>query len=942
MIIAFLEKSRNPFNIMNMSKFLKFFLALLVLLTAAGFVFLQAIKPRLSDYIKSAFNSSVQARIDYGDADISLFRAFPEVSLTLRDLLVMEKDPEGLDTLATVERFSVAFDALSVFSGEYNVHSLRIERPRIHVRNDSTGKSNWDIFPETGSPEAAKDTSGFGLSLRDFKIKDGFIAFYDSTNGNNVIIDGLNHEMKGRLRGSSSTLVTNNAVERLTVDFGGLSWLQKARASFNAEIAADLENRTFMLKDNRLGLNDLDIVFNGTISLLDDAVNTDLDFKADKAALKELLSLLPAVYESNYEKLDAEGSVALSGHVKGLYKERKLPAFKLALDVAGGSFGYEGVPVRAEEVGFRGNVENPGGDADKTSISVPKLNLTINGEPFIMSFGVRTPVSDPYVDVAVDGSINLADFQQIYPIKDLRVAGELRSNIVVKGNLSAFNAGLAGLGRTEAYGSVMAKGMTIASEKFAPDIAIASAQLNLSPGYLNLVDLRMKTGKSDFSANGRLENYIAYIMQKGSLRGTATVRSNFVQLDEFRNLEEEKAALMLPGNVSMKIDGTFDRVKFGEMQFEGATGAIVLQDEKLDFKGINAETLGGNVTINGFYSTKGGETDTDFSITAAEMNIARSYESLKLLEKVAPVAEYANGDVSARLNMRSRLDENLKPVPETISGKGRVETKGLLVEDFPPIRKLALLLDVDALDTLRVPEAAVDFTIEKGLVTTAPFSFTVNDIRLSASGITGFDKSLDWKIGLEIPKKYIGKAGVETITGLLEKLPLKNMNLTLPDTVVVDAALKGSVTKPEIGLDLEKTADRIVMRLKENLQKEVSDELRDRLLSGSTADSAFGDSGRVEDVLRKAVGDILLNKNQKSPEDSVDTTGPKKGLLSPLLENILSPSKKQPAEQLEDSDTTGETDTLKKNVQTGAMEDTSARKSGTDSIPKIKTILDLF
>ena len=888
--------NRNPFNITNMGKFLKFFVVFLVLLVVAALVFLQMLKPRLSDYIKTMINSSVEARVDYGDADISLFRAFPGISITLHDLQVSEKGGENSDTLGTVSRFSVTFDALSALSGELSVHSLSIDKPRVTVRIDSTGKNNWDIFPEAGpSSETPGEGGGFNVSLRNFIIRDGFIAFHDSAGGNMLLIDGLEHQMKGRLSGGSSTLVTNNAVDRLSVTLGGVPWLYRARATFEAEIAADLERRKFLLRDNRLGLNDLGIVFNGTVSLLEDAVNTDIDFKADKTALKELLSLLPAVYENKYEKLDAEGSVVLAGHVKGLYKQNQLPAFRLALDVSNGSFGYEGVPVKAENVGFRGSMENPGGDADKTVLSVPKLNLKINGTPFLMSLDVRTPVSDPYIDAAVNGSINLADFQRIYPVSDLQLSGELLSNIVVKGNLSAFNAGLSGSGGTEAYGSVMAKKVFIASEKFTPDITISTAQLNLSPGYIDLVGLRAMAGKSDFSAKGRLENYIAFIMKKGELKGRADVHSAFVQLDEFRNLEEEKVALLLPGNVLMNIKGRFDSVSFGDMQFSNARGALVLEDEKLDFRDINAETLGGKVAINGFYSTKGGKTDTDFSITAAEMNVTRSYESLKLLEKVAPVAEYAKGDVSARLDIRSSLDENLAPVPESITGKGRVETEGLLVERFPPLSKLAMLLDVDALDTLRIPEAAVDFAIENGLVTTAPFSFTVNDIRLNASGVTGFDKSLDWKIGLAIPKRYIGKKGGETISGLLSKLPLKNSDFALPDTVIVDAVLKGSITKPEIGLDYGKTVNRVASRLKKDVQQKVTDELRDRFLP--VPDSTVEDNGGVTGALKKAAGEILFKKKQDSPADSADTTVKKKGALPSLLENILAPQKKQPDNQ---------------------------------------------
>lgn len=924
-----------------MRKFLKFFLVLLVLFAGLISVFLQVLKPRLSDFTKEVLNNFLEAKVDYRGADISLFRAFPGVSITFHDLQVTTKSAESSDTLGTADRFSVAFDPLSVFSGELKVHSLRIERPKITVEMDGAGNNNWDIFSQAAARQDAQNTADFAFSLRDFKIKDGIIAFYDGANGNSVLVDGLNHEMKGRLSSGLSTLVTNNTVKSLSVAVGGVSRLQDVKASFGAEIVADLEKKKFILKDNRLVLNDLGLMFSGAVSLFENAIDTDLDFKAEKATLKEFLSLVPVVYERNYEKIDAEGVISLSGHVKGLYKDNQLPAFRLDLEVSNGNFGYKDVPVRVEEVDFKGGIENPGGSADKTVLFVPEFNLKVNGRPVIMTLGVSTPFSDPFFDMAIDGSIDLADVQRIFRIKDLGLTGDIRSDIVVKGRFSAFNAGVSGSGVAEAYGSVTAKGITIASEKFTPDVAISSAQLNLSPGYLDLVELRMKTGKSDFAANGRLENYIAYIMKKGKLTGTADVRSTFVQLDEFRNLQEEKMAVMLPDNLSMKINGTFDRVRFDDMLFEGVNGSIVLEEEKLDFNDINAETLGGKVSINGFYNTKGGKTDTDFSISATEMNIVRSYESLELLEKVAPVAEYAKGDVSAKLTMRSHLDDELKPVPESISGKGRVETKGLLVEDFPPIRKLALLLDVDALDTLRIPETAVDFAIDKGFVETAPFSFRVNDIRLHASGVTGFDKSLDWKIGLEIPRKYIGKAGSKTIAGLLEKLPSESMEISLPDTVVVDAVLKGSVTEPEIGLDLGKTSERIAARLKERMRQTIADELRGRFLPEQEGDIAVGDSGNVADILEKTAGDILFNR-KGARKDSADTPEKEEGTLPSFIENIFAPSKKMPHGQETARGTSVTADSTKKSGGNDEPGDTIGVNIGVDSVEGKKSIIELF
>ncbi len=831
-----------------MARFLKFFAVFLVLFFAAVSVTLHGLKPRLSEVIRSLINDSVEATVDYGSVDISFFRSFPSVSVAFRDLSVTEKGGADSDTLATVDRFAAAFNVLSILSGEMKVSSVHVDRPYITLLKNADGKGNWDIFPSSPQKQTKSDTASYALDLRDVRVKNGYISFTDSTNGNSVILDGLQHRLEGRLSGRASSVVTENKVDSISVTLGGISWLQKVGATFGAEIDADFVNRKFTLRENRLGLNDLDMVFNGALSLLDDAVNTDIDFSAEKAALKEVLSLLPAFYRHNYAGLDARGQVRLKGHLKGLYRREQLPAFKLGLEVSEGSFGYEGIPVRAENVVFNGSVINPGGTADQTTITLPRLELAINGKPFLMSFSLRTPVSDPYIDATAEGTLDLEDFQKLYHAGDLRLSGELVSNLAVKGSLSAFTNGRSSKAGTEAYGYLLAKNINMASDRFTPDINVLSAQMNFSPGYADIVDCRIQAGKSDFSVKGKLENYIPFVLQKDQLKGRAEVRSAYVQLDEFRNMEEEKAPLLLPANVSIRINGKFDRAGMGEMKFTGARGGLVLEDEKLDFSDIKAETLGGNVTVNGYYSTKGGITDTDFSITAADMNVTQSWQSLEILEKVAPVAEYAKGDVSADLSLHSRLDENLQPVPETISGKGRIETGGLLVEGFPPVKKLAAVLDVNALDTLRMPAAALDFAIENGLVTTSPFSLEINDITMQASGVTGFDKSLDWKIGLEIPKKYFGTKGIKTLTGLLSKLPLQGIGVSLPDTVLVDAAMTGSIDSPKIGLDMARTAERITSGITDSLRQTLTDKLQKSLFPKTEQESTDADSGGGEGI----------------------------------------------------------------------------------------------
>lgn len=130
-----------------MRKFLKFFLVLLVLFAGSISIFLHILKSGLNDFIKETLNNPLEATVDYQETDISLFKAYSGVSITFRDLLVTTKSAESRDMLTTVDRLSVTFEALSIFSEELTVHSLRGERSRITIETDSAENCNWDILP---------------------------------------------------------------------------------------------------------------------------------------------------------------------------------------------------------------------------------------------------------------------------------------------------------------------------------------------------------------------------------------------------------------------------------------------------------------------------------------------------------------------------------------------------------------------------------------------------------------------------------------------------------------------------------------------------------------------------------------------------------------------------------------------------------------------------
>ena len=63
-------------------------------------------------------------------------------------------------------------------------------------------------------------------------------------------------------------------------------------------------------------------------------------------------------------------------------------------------------------------------------------------------------------------------------------------------------------------------------------------QLNFSPQYVELAAFDSKIGKSDISANGKIENFIAYAFSDDeAITGKFNLNSNLMDLNEF--MEEE-------------------------------------------------------------------------------------------------------------------------------------------------------------------------------------------------------------------------------------------------------------------------------------------------------------------------------------------------------------------------------------------------------------------
>src|SRR5690349_7817392 len=117
-------------------------LVIILLLIAAPFIF----KDKIVSIVKEQANANLNAKVDFGDFDLSLISSFPDFRFEIEKVSVVGIDEFSQDTLAYIGKLKTDINLKSVLSGDqYQINSIVIDKARIMAKVLKSGKANWDI-----------------------------------------------------------------------------------------------------------------------------------------------------------------------------------------------------------------------------------------------------------------------------------------------------------------------------------------------------------------------------------------------------------------------------------------------------------------------------------------------------------------------------------------------------------------------------------------------------------------------------------------------------------------------------------------------------------------------------------------------------------------------------------------------------------------------------
>ncbi len=859
------------------------FLLLIILLIAAPFLF----KKQIVQFVKDTANKELNAKVNFGDFDLTLISTFPDFTLSVDSVSVANiGDFEG-DTLLYAKNLTVGLDLMSVINGDkYEIRTISLDQPRIHALVLKDGKANWDItkpsVDTTGVVDTAK-SAPFKMGLEKFEIKNAYIVYDDASMGFYTELYNMTHTLSGDFTSDNFLLETLTEIEKFSMTYGGVAYMSKVKTRIKMDLDADMPNFKFTFKDNEFSFNELTLGLDGFFAMPKDDMDMDLNFKANQTEFKNILSLVPGVYTADFKNVKTSGSLSLDGFAKGIYNDKKMPAFGCKLLVKDAMFQYPALPKAATNIQIDLLVDNKTGDPDATVIDLNKFHVELGGNPIDATMHVSTPVSDANIDAAVLAKINLASMRDVIPMeKGDDLNGMITADVKMKGRMSSIEK--------EHYEDFHAEGkltvldMNYQTKSLAYSTKISAMYLEFNPKTVDLTKFDAKLGKSDVQMDGKVENFLQYALKDSLLKGTFNLNSTLLDVNELMASSDttqpagaaapvDTAAVTVaevPSNLDVRLNANIGKLLYDNLTITKVVGGVAIKDSKmtLDNLHLTLDEVEGTMVLTGVYNTQNPKKPTvDFDADIANFDIPKTVKMFNTVEKLAPIAKYSKGKFGTKLKFTTLLDEHMDPVMSSLTGGGKLFTKSVTVEGFEPINKLADALKQEKYKKMTFEDVNATYTFKDGRLFVDEMPIKSGKIAGSVKGSTGFDQTIDYTWKLEIPRDEFGSQANAAAGSILGQINSQaGTNVKLGDKVKIKAVFGGTITKPVLKTDLFNSGETPKEQVKELVDKGV-DMAKEK--AREEAEKIMKDAQAEADKL-KADAKVLADKTKVDGYAAID------------------------------------------------------------------------
>jgi hypothetical protein len=528
----------------------------------------------------------------------------------------------------------------------------------------------------------------------------------------------------------------------------------------------------------------------------------------------------------DYKDLKASGQFSLSGSAKGIYSDADstLPDVTLAILVSNGTVSYPALPEQIKNINIKSDIFLNGKALDKTIINVDMFHMELAGNPFDMTLSLKTPVSDPDFKGSLVGKIDLSALSKAIPMDSITLSGIINMSVQIGGKMSMIEK--AQYENVKASGTMNIKNMDIAKIGY-PDVNIHEAGFEFTPAYATMANTNMNVGgKSDFTLNGRIENYIPYVFSKKTIKGNLTMRSKLTDVSEIMSKMKPAAKavsapkdttshlvnaniaqssgtstslslIKVPKNIDFDFDAMIDEFSFDNIKAQKVKGHIIVRNGILSIREAGMNILNGTIAMNADYDTR----DTLKPVMKADFDmqnigIKDAFNTFNTVKKLAPAAKGLDGKISVKMTYVSLLGRDMMPVTNSINGTGTIKSSEITLIESKTFDQMKEVLKLGDKYGKTFKDINISFKIADGRVFVSPFDVRTGNLKMNIGGDQGLDQTLNYIVKTEMPRSDLGSSVNSLINGVSSFASSLGIKVKPSDVLKVNVKVTGTFSKP--------------------------------------------------------------------------------------------------------------------------------------------------
>lgn len=816
--IIFVKQIVEFYTQIMLKKILKIVGIVLLLLIVSAFAIPYFFKDQIKAKIEKTINEKVDAKVAFADADLSLFRNFPNASVRIDKLSIINKAPFEGDTLVAFEELNLKMSIKELFKGEnepINIDGISSKNGLINIIFNKDGIGNFDIALKDDKDQKEDDKSKpMAFKIKEYSVENFRFQYYDEASKMKMVLDSINHEGKGDFAASKLDLDTKTTA-KVSLDMDKANYLKNVSLSLDAVLGIDMEQSKYTFKENKAKINELPLEFNGFIQMVENGQLYDLTFKTPTSSFKNFLGLIPAQYASNIKDVKTEGDFTVTGFAKGTYTDTTIPKFNIEIASNNASFQYPNLPKSVQNIMIDTRIINETGVMNDTYVNLDKLSFRIDQDVFNAKANIRNIAENALVNADLKGTINLSNVTKAYPVKlDKPLTGILKADVKTEFDMQSVEK--SDYARIKNSGNIDLSGFNYTDEN-GKAMTINKAVVEFNPSRVNLKQFNAVTGKSDLAVNGVLENFYGFVFKNQELKGDFNLSSNQIAVDDFMTAETPKEnekknseAVKIPAFLNCTLTAKANTVLYDNLTLKDVAGKLIIKDQKVTLENGRTNMFNGLITFNGDVSTKEKTPKFNMSLGLNNVDIQQTFTQLDMLKKIAPIAGIINGKLNSTIHLNGNLDEKeMTPDLKSLSGDllGQLLSTTVNSSNSTLISALDSKLSFIDLNKLNLNDLKAALTFKDGKVNIKPFDLKYQDISVNIGGSHGFDQSMNYDLKFDVPAKYLGTE----VNNLIAKLTPADANKV--ESIPINAMMTGNFSNPKISTDVKQATTNLVTNL---------------------------------------------------------------------------------------------------------------------------------